>query len=61
MLITATGDVTDVRPVKGPEELREPAAAAVRQWKYEPGPVDTRATLMIRYILSDKDKKDKND
>jgi D-alanyl-D-alanine endopeptidase (penicillin-binding protein 7) len=58
--IAAAGDVTDVRPVKGPEELREAASAAVRQWKYEPGRVDTRATLTIRYIL-DKDKKDKND
>jgi TonB family protein len=57
VLITAAGDVTDVKPTKGPEELREAAAAAVRQWKYEVGPADTRATLTIRYIL-DKDKKD---
>jgi len=57
VLITAAGDVTDVKPTKGPEELREAAAAAVRQWKYEAGPADTRATLTIRYIL-DKDKKD---
>jgi bla regulator protein BlaR1 len=57
VLITAAGEVTDVKAVKGPEELREAAAAAVRQWKYEPGPVDTRATLTIRYAL-DKEKKD---
>ena len=57
VLITAAGDVTEVKPVKGPEELREAASAAVRQWKYEAGPADTRATLTIRYIL-DKDKKD---
>jgi TonB family protein len=59
VLITAAGDVTDVKPVKGPVELREAAAAAVRQWKYEAGAADTRATLTIRYILDkDKDKKD---
>jgi D-alanyl-D-alanine endopeptidase (penicillin-binding protein 7) len=55
VLITAAGDVTDVKAVKGPEELRESAAAAVRQWKYEPGPADTRATLTIRYLLDKKD------
>jgi TonB family protein len=52
VLITAAGDVTDVKAVKGPEELREAASAAVRQWKYEAGPADTRANLTIRYILT---------
>jgi TonB family protein len=55
VLITAAGDVTDVKVVKGPEDLRESAASGVRQWKYEPGDVDTRATLTIRYILDKKD------
>jgi TonB family protein len=55
VLITAVGDVTDVKVVKGPEELREAASAAVRQWKYAPGDVDTRATLTIRYRLDKKD------
>jgi D-alanyl-D-alanine endopeptidase (penicillin-binding protein 7) len=55
VLITAAGDVTDVKAVKGPEELREAASAAVRQWKYEAGPADTRANLTIRYILDKKD------
>jgi len=55
VLITAAGDVSDVKAVKGPEELRESAAAAVRQWKYEAGPADTRATLTIRYLLDKKD------
>ena len=55
VLITAAGDVTDVKVVKGPEELREAASAAVRQWKYAPGDVDTRATLTIRYRLDKKD------
>jgi hypothetical protein len=40
--------------VKGPEELREAAASAVRQWKYEPGGVDTRATITIRFLLAKK-------
>jgi len=56
VLITAAGDVTDVKVVKGPEELREAAAAAVRQWKYAPGDVDTRANLTIRYSLDKKDR-----
>jgi TonB family protein len=55
VLITAAGDVTDVKVVKGPEELREAASAAVRQWKYEAGSADTRANLTIRYILEKKD------
>jgi TonB family protein len=55
VLITAAGDVTDVKVVKGPEELRDAASAAVRQWKYEAGDVDTRATLTIRYRLDKKD------
>jgi TonB family protein len=55
VLITAAGDVTDVKVVKGPEELREAASAAVRQWKYAPDNVDTRATLTIRYRLDKKD------
>jgi TonB family protein len=55
VLITAAGDVTDVKVVKGPEELREAASAAVRQWKYEAGNADTRATLTIRYRLDKKD------
>jgi len=42
----------------GPGALREAAAAAVRQWRYEPsdaGP--TRATITVRFIL-DKKKPD---
>lgn len=54
VVITKAGDVTSVQPVKGPEELREAAASAVRQWKYEPGGVDTRATITIRFLLAKK-------
>jgi TonB family protein len=56
VMITAAGDVTDAKPTKGPEELREAAASAVRQWKYEAGDKDTRATITVRFILSKKDK-----
>src|SRR4029079_8310448 len=55
VLITAAGDVTEVKAVKGPVELREAASAAVRQWKYEAGASDTRANLTIRYRLDKKD------
>jgi D-alanyl-D-alanine endopeptidase (penicillin-binding protein 7) len=54
VLITAKGEVTEVKAVKGPEELKESAVSAVRQWKYEPASVDTRATLTIRYLLDKK-------
>jgi TonB family protein len=56
VLISAAGDVADAKPTKGPEELREAAASAVRQWKYEPADKDTRATITVRFILSKKDK-----
>jgi TonB family protein len=55
VLITAAGDVEDVKVTKGARELAEPATSAVRQWKYEPGPHDTRATLTIHYKLQKTD------
>jgi TonB family protein len=54
VLITAAGDVKDVKVVKGPAELTESAMTAVRQWKYKAGPDDTRATLTVRYMLDKK-------
>lgn len=57
VLITAAGDVKDVKVTKGPSELHDPAMSAVRQWKYEAGPHDTRATLVIHYKLAKKDEK----
>jgi protein TonB len=57
VLITAAGDVKDVKVTKGPSELHESAVSAVSQWKYEAGPHDTRATLTIHYRLSKKDEK----
>ena len=57
VLITAAGDVNDVKVTRGPSELHESAVSAVRQWRYEAGPQDTRATLTINYRLSKKDEK----
>jgi TonB family protein len=56
VLITAAGDVADVKATKGPAELRDPAADAVRQWKYEPAGTDTRATITLRFVLDKKRK-----
>ena len=55
VLITAAGDVTDVKVESGPEELREASVDAVRQWRYRPAPADTRQELTIRYHLTKKD------
>lgn len=54
VLITAEGEVADVKVSKGPRELHESAIAAVRQWRFERGAHDARATLTIRYVLDQK-------
>jgi D-alanyl-D-alanine endopeptidase (penicillin-binding protein 7) len=56
ILVSRAGDVTSARPVKGPAELRDAAAAALRQWKFEPGDAETKAAISIRFVL-DKDEK----
>jgi D-alanyl-D-alanine endopeptidase (penicillin-binding protein 7) len=58
--IEKTGEVSSVSPVKGPEALREAAAAGVRQWRYEPSDVGpTRATITVRFTLAKDKVKDK--
>jgi TonB family protein len=57
ILVTATGDVTDVKVESGPEKLREASVEAVRQWKYRPAPADTRMHVTIRYQLAKRDEK----
>jgi D-alanyl-D-alanine endopeptidase (penicillin-binding protein 7) len=56
--VEKSGEVSSVKPVKGPEVLRDAAASAVRQWRYEPsddGP--TLMTITVRFLLAkDKDK-----
>ena len=50
--IEKSGEVSKVKVVKGPEALREAAAAAVRQWRYEPADVGpTLMTITVRFML----------
>ena len=58
--IEKTGEVSSVTAVKGPEALREAAATAVRQWRYEPSDLGpTRATITVRFTLDKSKGKDK--
>ena len=58
--IDATGAVTDVEVVRGlPLGMSEAAADAVHRWKYRPartaaGPVASRKTVRIRFVLRDR-------
>jgi protein TonB len=45
-LIDETGRVTRIKAISGPNLLQEAAAAAVRQWKYEPATLDGNAVPM---------------
>jgi protein TonB len=45
-LIDETGRVTKIKTISGPELLQQAAAAAVRQWKYEPAALDGKAVPM---------------
>ena len=60
VLITAAGDVKDVKIKEGPAELTQSATDAVRQWKFEAAAEDTRATLTVatRSIPSGVDSAD---
>ena len=50
--IEKSGEVSKVNVVKGPEALREAAAVAIRQWRYEPSDVGpTLATITVRFML----------
>jgi TonB family protein len=58
--IEKTGEVSSVSAVKGPPALREAAATAVRQWRYEPSDLGpTRATITVRFTLDKSKGKDK--
>jgi TonB family protein len=52
VLVTAAGEVTDVKVVKGPGELIEASVSAVRQWRYAPAGTGTRMTLTLRFMLA---------
>jgi periplasmic protein TonB len=45
-LIDVTGRVTKIKTISGPELLQQAAAAAVRQWKYEPATLDGKVVPM---------------
>jgi hypothetical protein len=47
VLVRADGKVAGARNIHGPREFAEPAAAAVRQWKYEPYVVDGKAVPVL--------------
>jgi TonB family protein len=52
------GNVTDAKAYSGPEELRDAAVAAVRQWKYEPvvvagAVVEADAVASVEFHLQD--------
>jgi TonB family protein len=54
--ITTQGDVTGIVVLSGPEQLRDAAADAVRQWKYRPYVLDGKAveietTITINFVL----------
>jgi TonB family protein len=51
VLIAADGTVKEAKATRGPRELYDSAVAAVREWRFEKGPSDTRASLTIRYSL----------
>jgi TonB family protein len=55
-LIDETGRVTKIKVISGPQLLQEAAAAAVRQWKYEPALLDGKAvpihlTVTVKFQL----------
>jgi TonB family protein len=56
VLITAAGEVTDVKVKRGPAELTESAVSAVRQWKYQPGQKDARASISMRFVLEKQER-----
>ena len=53
--ITKTGEVGDVQVVAGPERFQDAAAAAVKQWHYNPytidgQPVDVQTTILLSFV-----------
>ena len=59
--ISKTGEISDLRVECGPEMLREPSLAAVREWKYRPyllrgEPVVVQTTIKVFFELGDKKK-----
>jgi TonB family protein len=60
--VTKTGAVENLKVVSGPEELRQSAIDAVKQWKYykpnlkDGQPVEVEKTITVNYMLGDTPK-----
>jgi hypothetical protein len=59
VIINKDGEVAEANAVSGPQELREPAPAAVRQWRYKPLGVEAKATIDVNYTLGPCPKEEK--
>jgi len=60
LTVNTKGEVTKATVVSGPEELREAAVTAVRQWRYKPLDVDFKVTVDVNYQLSTKKESPKS-
>jgi TonB family protein len=54
LTVNTKGEVTKATVVSGPEELREAAVTAVRQWRYKPLDADFIVTVDVNFTLSKK-------
>lgn len=54
LTVNTKGEVTKATVVSGPEELREAAVTAVRQWRYKPLDADFIVTVDVNYKLGKK-------
>ena len=59
VIINKDGEVAEAKAVSGPQELREAALAAVRQWRYKPLGVEAKATIDVNYTLAACPKEEK--
>jgi protein TonB len=54
VFVNTKGEVTKATVVSGPEELRESALTAVRQWRYQSLDVEFKVTVDVNYQLPKK-------
>jgi len=54
LTVNTKGEVIKATVVSGPEELREAAVTAVRQWRYKPLDADFIVTVDVNYKLPAK-------
>jgi len=59
VIINKDGEVAEANAVSGPQELREAALVAVRQWRYKPLGVEAKATIDVNYTLGPCPKEEK--